>query len=229
MSREEGGERLLQLCALISDKVTPKKGRKHRHGHIWKNRSENQSQLNCWDLAVQSREAALTDVNKCRRMFTCSVALCSHFSWSPPSFIQEKRSHTVGRTRQSCKQQTLLPKHEQEVQLWYAGKEEGSDKSEGKSPELDSFFSAAICHPLLEGEAEWEFWLGGPNIGDLEGSGTKRRWCCPPLGWLSPVLVPPNQKGRREACGYWRKRSCWAGARPPGWPWPEGRDNCVNF
>lgn len=37
-----------------------------------------------------------------RHQLTCSAALCSHLSLSPPTFRQEKRSQTVGRTSSSC-------------------------------------------------------------------------------------------------------------------------------
>lgn len=47
MSQEEGGgDRLLRLCALISEKVTPRGERKkthhHRHRHIWKEQSRHE-------------------------------------------------------------------------------------------------------------------------------------------------------------------------------------------
>lgn len=53
-------------------------------------------------VIAQLRELRATAASLRRHQLTCSAALCSHLSLSPPTFRQEKRSQTVGRTSSSC-------------------------------------------------------------------------------------------------------------------------------
>lgn len=109
VTSKEGGKRLLQSCALISNKVTPKKGRKHHHqhqGHIWIDQRQNQVSIK---QVKDVKTAVLTGEPRVIYLFLREDQVTHRFSSSlQPFLFVSTKLHAREKVTHYGQDQTLL-------------------------------------------------------------------------------------------------------------------------